>query len=118
MQTPEYIEFGGTNEFSNENNNTDWQSQVLRRATNTAHHLNISEGWRNGFVRADLHYRNQQAIIQSNDFEQLQGTLTIGQSFLNNKIQLNAGINTTQRKQNLGFSEAYRYAVVATRQRQ
>lgn len=114
MTSSEFISFGGVDQFPNEDFETDWQSEVLTRAFSHAHHLNLSNGWgRNGFVRANLHYRNQEGTLKPMNFQQLNGDITASQGFLNDKIRLVTGASLYSRDANIGIEEAYRFAVTA-----
>jgi TonB-dependent starch-binding outer membrane protein SusC len=94
---------------------TNWQQEVIRPVgINTAHHLTIAGRYhRDGVVQARIHYRNQQGILRGSQFDQLTGYLGVAQSLFQRKVQLKAGLHLAQNRANLGFMEAYRYAVVA-----
>jgi TonB-dependent starch-binding outer membrane protein SusC len=109
----EFVRYGGT--AVSPPTSTDWQDEVLRpTAINQAHHLRLSHRTnRHGVVRAALHFRNHNGPLQKGDFGQYNGSFQFKQGFFQQKIQLSGGITATQRRADVGFVEAYRYALTA-----
>jgi TonB-dependent starch-binding outer membrane protein SusC len=110
-----FIAFGGADVTPNEDTDTDWQREVVRPlALNHAHHLNIGARYlRHGIVTARLHYRGHQGILQESQFGQLNGSVLAEYGLLDNTLRISAGVNLHNRRSELGFEEAYRYAVTA-----
>jgi TonB-dependent starch-binding outer membrane protein SusC len=109
-----FISFGGTDIIPEQPGETDWQKEVVRPAAlNHAHHLTLAGRYhRDGVVQARMHYRQQQGILRGSQFDQLTGYLGVAQSLFQRKIQLTTGVHLAQRRSDLGFREAYRYAVI------
>mgnify|MGYP000872940839 FL=1 len=114
LDEPAFIGSGGPDFSINSTVNTDWQSQVLQSGISQAHHLGLSAGsGKRTMMRVSLHYRNQEGILRGTGFKQYNGNMLLSQKILDDRITLSGGISMASRASNVGFPEAYRYAVIA-----
>ncbi len=110
----EFLGFGGSDFSPGSSVNNYWQDLVLRKGISQSHHLGLSGSNGNGgFMRVSMHYRNMEGILRGTGFRQYNGNLLVSQNILNDRITLSGGISLASREAELGFPEAFRYAVVA-----
>ena len=72
--------------------NTDWQDEIYRTAVSTDHSLSFSGGVSNLPYRASVGYTNMNGLLLNDNFQRYTGAFNLNPSFLNNTLQLNAGI--------------------------
>ncbi|MBP6828806.1 MAG: TonB-dependent receptor, partial [Saprospiraceae bacterium] len=108
-----FIQNGGLDLSPQVNRQTDWQNEVLRTGLSQAHHLGIGGGLGQGHFSVGLNYRTTQGILKGSGLNQYSGQIGIEQRFWKNRIKINGNLLATRRQSDLGFSEAFRYAVMA-----
>jgi len=106
-----FLELGGQDYSPGFVANTDWQDLVLQSGVSHAHHLSVSKGLGQGFIKAGLHYREVTGILRASGFEQHNGSLLASQRFWRDRLNITAGATLGQRNSNYGFPEAYRHAL-------
>lgn len=109
MSASEFRALGGNDLGSD----TDWHDEITRTALSHTH--NLSLGGRSGSgtsYSASVNYRNSQGVAITTGFDQLNGRLNLSQSALKDKLIVNLNLITTRRNADLGWSEAFKYAVI------
>ncbi|MGH2644059.1 MAG: SusC/RagA family TonB-linked outer membrane protein, partial [Chitinophagaceae bacterium] len=76
--------------------NTDWLKAITRKAFTQSHNLAFSGGTNTFNYRASLSYINQQGIVVNSGKEELGLRFTAEQKALNDKLDIQAGLFTTQ----------------------
>lgn len=71
---------------------TNWQDEIYRTAIGTDHNLSVSGGIANLPYRASVGYTNMDGLLLNDNFSRYTGAFNLSPSFLNNSLQLNAGI--------------------------
>ncbi|MEM7373210.1 MAG: TonB-dependent receptor plug domain-containing protein [Bacteroidota bacterium] len=110
MNAKDYKSFGG-NDFGSE---TDWWEEVTERAVSHTHHVSLSGslGNRGGYY-ASINLDQVEGVAIQSGFERLNGRLTIKQSALNERLNLQLGLSTNHRTSQLtqyyGFLQAISY---------
>ncbi|MFI5139859.1 MAG: SusC/RagA family TonB-linked outer membrane protein [Sphingobacteriales bacterium] len=108
MNAAQFIAAGGTNYGSS----TDWDKAITRTALSDVHNLGFSGGDERTTYDATLNYRNSQGVAITTGFQQLNARLNVTHKALNDKLVFNININTTNRKNQLGFPDAFKYATI------
>jgi TonB-dependent starch-binding outer membrane protein SusC len=85
------IDYGG---------NTDWQQELEQTAITQSHVVTYSSACESGGYRVSVNYLNNQGVIKNTKLERLGASLSAFQYGLNNKLKLEAGINTNFDKWN------------------
>ncbi len=91
---------------------TDWYDEISRAGFAHAHNLSLSGGSPTSSYRASFNYRGQEGVVQNTGFDQINGSLTLNQKALNNKLNFTMNLIATDRNADIGFSEAFRYATI------
>ncbi len=88
----------GNNDISGyeKGGNTDWMDAILRPAYSQSHNLAVSGGTGEFNYRASLSYINQQGIIINSGKEEIGLRFNAEQKALNDKLDIQAGIVSTQ----------------------
>lgn len=93
--------------------NTDWTKEISRnQALAHVHNLAISGGTSQTQYRISANYRNTQGIQRGSGFDQLITRVNINQKALNDRLTLSFNFANTNRNENPGFNEAWRYASI------
>ncbi len=71
---------------------TDWQDEIYQSATGTEHNLSVSGGIAGVPFRATIGYMSQQGLLKTDNFERFTGSLNVTPRFLDNRLQINAGL--------------------------
>jgi len=93
--------------------NTDWYDAISQAGFSQSHNLSLSGGTNNTTYRASFNYRDNNGVVKNTGFEQLNGSISLTQKALNDKLSVTLNYTNTNRKSQFGFSEAFRYASVA-----
>ncbi len=92
--------------------NTDWFRETTRTAPTQVHNISLSGGNDLTTYRASFNYRNGQGIALNTGFDQINGRLNMTQKALKDKLTMNLIMGVTQRREQFGFREAFRYASI------
>ncbi|QEC68198.1 SusC/RagA family TonB-linked outer membrane protein [Panacibacter ginsenosidivorans] len=92
--------------------NTDWYDEITRPALSHQHNLSFSGGNDHTTYNASLNYRNAEGIAITTGFKQLNGRLNITHKALNDRLVFNVEFGATRKIADLGFSNAFEYAVI------
>ncbi|MEM9544401.1 MAG: SusC/RagA family TonB-linked outer membrane protein [Bacteroidota bacterium] len=92
---------------------TDWYDAISQTGFAQSHNLSLSGGTEATRYRASFNYRENQGVVKNTGFDQLNGSISINQRALDDKLNVSLNYTNTTRKSDFGFSEAFRYATVA-----
>ena len=90
---------------------TDWQRRVSQDGISYGHYLNITKGGKRTNWRLALNYRDVNGTLKKTGFDQYNARLHWCQNIFNEKLQLTGNFAINRRMADLGFNEAYRYAI-------
>ncbi|MFU8813469.1 MAG: SusC/RagA family TonB-linked outer membrane protein [Balneolaceae bacterium] len=90
--------------------NTDWFDEITQNGFTQVHNLAISGGGENTSYRISGNFRDTENIQRGTGFEQVGGRLNLTHRALDNRLQLQGNISITNRDEDRGFGEAFRYA--------
>ncbi len=105
-----FVELRGAAADGGERN--DLYDELTRTALSQIHNLSVSGGVGKGNYRASVNYRDVQGVANFSGFDQLNGRLSVTQSALNDMLKFDFTATTTTRSADVGFNEAFRYAVI------
>jgi len=105
----EFLAAGGTDAGGD----TDWYDAISQAGFAHSHNLSLSGGTDNTTYRASFNLRENQGVVKNTGFSQLNGSIAINQRALDDKLNISLNYTATQRTQDFGFPEAFRYATVA-----
>ncbi|HYC85056.1 MAG TPA: SusC/RagA family TonB-linked outer membrane protein [Chryseosolibacter sp.] len=109
MTADEFRAIGG-NDLGSE---TDWYDQITRTAISHTHNLSLGGSNASGTsYTASFNFRGSQGVAITTGFDQLNGRLNLSQSALKDRLIFNINLVTTRRNADLGWSEAFKYAVI------
>jgi len=91
---------------------TDWYDEITRTAISHQHNLSFSGGNEHTTYNASVNYRDAEGIAITTGFKQLNGRLNLTHRALNDKLVFNVEVSTTRNTADLGFSNAFEYAVI------
>lgn len=110
MQMASYDQFisnGGLDLGSNNN----WIDLVSRKASSLVHNLSFNGSGENGLsYRASINYRDVEGVLNTSAYDQINGRISVSQSFLDNKLKFQGNIGVTSREASLGFNNVFGYA--------
>lgn len=92
--------------------NTNWFDEISQTGRNQVHNLAISGGTENMNYRLSGNYRNRDGIQKYTGFEQIGARLNLTHWALDRKLKLTSTVAVTNRDQNFGFGDAFRYAQI------
>lgn len=91
---------------------TDWYDEISQQGLAHAHNLSLSGGTDQTSYRVSFNYRDQDGVVKNTGFDQINGSLSIRQKALNDRMTVGLNMIATNRKSNIGFREAFRYATI------
>ncbi|MDZ4709234.1 MAG: SusC/RagA family TonB-linked outer membrane protein [Saprospiraceae bacterium] len=106
MNAAEYKKAGGLDQGSS----TDWFDVITRNAYQHQHNLALSGGAKGMSYRVSFNYKDIQGIQFGTGFTQLNGRVSLSQKAINDKLTIGFDIAATNRDQEIGFRDAFRYA--------
>ncbi len=107
--TSQFLSNGGL-DLGSDNN---WVDLVSRNATSVVHNLAFTGSGDNGLTyRASLNYRDVEGILNTSAYEQINGRISVSQSFLNDKVRFQGNLGITSREASLGFTDALNIALI------
>jgi TonB-dependent starch-binding outer membrane protein SusC len=92
---------------------TDWFDAVSQSKMSHAHNISMSGGTTSTSYRASVNLRDMAGVVLNTGFKQLNGSLTLNQKAMSDKLNLTVNLLSTNRDNMLGFGEAFRYASIA-----
>jgi iron complex outermembrane receptor protein len=107
--TSQFLSNGGL-DLGSDNN---WVDLVSRNANSVVHNLAFTGSGDNGLTyRASLNYRDIEGILNTSAYEQINGRISVSQSFLNDKVRFQGNLGITSREASLGFTDALNIALI------
>jgi iron complex outermembrane receptor protein len=107
--TSQFLSNGGL-DLGSDNN---WVDLVSRNANSVVHNLAFTGSGDNGLTyRASLNYRDVEGILNTSAYEQINGRISVSQSFLNDKVRFQGNLGITSREASLGFTDALNIALI------
>ncbi len=92
---------------------TDWSKEVSQSKLSQSHNLSLSGGTGQTSYRASFNIRDMNGVALNSGFKQLNGSLSLNQKAMNDKLSLAMNLILTNRQSRFGFPEAFRYASLA-----
>jgi len=92
--------------------NTDWFKQIEQTGITQVHNISMSGGTDKTSYRASINYRDIQGVMITTGNKQLNGRISVSQKALNDKLTLDLTMGATEKAQQKGFSQAFRYATI------
>jgi TonB-dependent starch-binding outer membrane protein SusC len=92
--------------------NTDWFKQIEQTGISQVHNVALSGGTDKTSYRASINYRDIQGVMITTGNNQLNGRINITQKALNDKLTLDLNLGATEKKSQIGFNQAFRYASI------
>ena len=92
--------------------NTDWFSELEQTGFTQSHNLSMSGGTEKTTYRASFNFRDASGVLRNSGFSQLNGSLSLNQKALDDKLTVSLNYIATSRDQTFGFPEAFRYATL------
>lgn len=89
---------------------TDWIDEITHNGFTQMHHLAISGGGSQTAYRISGNFRDVGNIQRGTGFDQINGRLNISQRMLDNRLALTGSLSITDRDEERGFAESFRYA--------
>jgi len=108
MSADEFKRAGGADLGSE----TDWVDEVTQTGLSHNHGLSASGGVGNSVFRVSANLRQRDGILRNTGFDQFNTRLNFSTKALNDKLSIDFNSSFTNRKQQNGFKEALRYAVL------
>ncbi|HZY82166.1 MAG TPA: SusC/RagA family TonB-linked outer membrane protein, partial [Cyclobacteriaceae bacterium] len=108
MTPEEYVAAGGNDLGSR----TEWQKEVTRTAISNVHNIGISGGTQNTQFRMSTNFRNQQGILKTTGWDQINTRAGMSHTALDGKLKFDFNMSFTNRNSDLSFPEAFRYATL------
>ena len=106
LNASEYKAAGGLDAGSE----TDWYNEISQSKISHSHNLSLSGGAGNTSYRASFNVRDMSGVVLNTGFTQLNGSLSLTQKAMNDKLNVGINMILTNRDSKFGFPEAFRYA--------
>lgn len=91
---------------------TDWFKAIEQTGITQVHNISMSGGTKETSYRASINYHDLQGVEITTGSQQLNGRINLTQKALNDKFTLDLNLGATERKRQLGFDQAFRYATI------
>lgn len=108
MTPEEYVAQGGNDLGSR----TIWQEEITRTGISHVHNIAVSGGSENTTFRVSTNFRNIQGILKKSGFDQVNARANLDHYALNDKLNIKFNMSLTNREQEFGFNDAFRYAAL------
>ena len=109
MDIGEYRKVSSTPDYGG---SPDWYDLIGRTGVSQAHHISVSGGSKNTVYRASINNRDIQGIQINSGFQQWNGSFSLTQKALNEKVTFNIQLANTTRESEFGVPEAWKYATI------
>lgn len=104
----EFKAAGGNDALSS----TDWYDEISQTGFAQSHNLSLSGGTAQTAYRVSFNYRDQQGVVLNTGFKQINGSISITQKAIDDRLTLGVNLIATNKDAEIGFSEAFRYATI------
>ncbi|MBK7872802.1 MAG: SusC/RagA family TonB-linked outer membrane protein [Saprospiraceae bacterium] len=91
---------------------TDWFDEITRTGVNQVHNLALSGGSTKTSYRISANYRDNEGVALNTGFTQLNARMNLTQKALKDRLSISFNVSTTNRNEQYGFNEAFRYATI------
>jgi TonB-dependent starch-binding outer membrane protein SusC len=91
---------------------TDWQDEVTQTGVSNVHNVSLSGGTQKTGFRAAVNFRDVSGVLRKSGFDQVNVRANFNHTALNDKLKMDFGFSTTDRRSDFSFNEALRYAVL------
>jgi len=91
---------------------TDWYDEISQAGIAQSHNVSLSGGTDQTNYRASFNYRDQKGVVVGTGFDQINGSLTLNQKALDDKLNFGVNLIVTNRNSDIGLPEAFRYATI------
>jgi len=108
MTPQEFVAAGGTDLGSQ----TNWLDEVTRTGVTNVHSLALSGGSAGTSYRVSGNFRDVKGILKNSGFTQFNTRVNVNTRAFNDKLKIDFNSSFTDKKQDFGFNEALRYAVL------
>lgn len=98
-------------EISDFGESTDWFDEITQNSYSTIHNLSIAGGNESTTYRVSGNFRDTQGLMKTTGFEQTGGRVNLNHFALDDKLNLSFNLSATNRTEDIGFDNAFRYAV-------
>lgn len=98
-------------EISDFGESTNWFDEITQNSYSTIHNLSISGGNESTTYRVSGNFRDNQGLMRTTGFQQTGGRVNLNHYALNDKLNLTFNLSATNRNEDIGFDNAFRYAV-------
>ncbi len=102
----------GTIKGTDYGSSTDWFKEITRTGISQVHNLALSGGSQKTSYRIAANYRNNEGVSIRTGFQQLNARLNLTQKAFKDRLAVSFNVATTNRNEELGFNEAFRYATI------
>lgn len=97
-------------EIQDDGSDPRWFEEISQLGSNFVHNLALSGGTEDLTFRVSGNYRTRDGIQQHTGFDQIGGRLNFSQWALDNKLKVTALMSVTNKQQNFGFTDAFKFA--------
>lgn len=91
---------------------TVWFEEVTQTGANMVHSLALSGGNESTIFRVSGNFRERDGIQKHTGFQEIGGRLNFTQWALNNDLQFTVQLAATNKEQNFGFTDAFKFASI------
>jgi len=91
---------------------TDWYDEISQQGYAQSHNVSLSGGTEATSYRASFNFRQQDGVVINTGFNQINGSLSLNQKALNDKLNFGLNLIATDRSSDIGLPEAFRYATI------
>lgn len=112
IETMDIDEYRNVSSSPDYGGSPDWYDLIGRTGVSQVHNVAFSGGNANTLYRASVNNRNVQGIQINSGFQQWNGSLTLTQKALNEKVTFHIQLANTIRESEFGVPEAWKYATI------
>ncbi len=92
--------------------NTDFTAAILQSGISNNHNISMQGGNEKTKIRVSANLRNVNSILKNAGFDQFNTRVNFSTKALNDKLEITYNGSYTNKNQDLGFSNAFRYAAI------
>ncbi len=98
-------------EISDFGESTNWFDEITQNSYSTIHNLSVAGGTESTTYRVSGNFRDNQGLMRTTGFQQTGGRVNLNHFALDDKLNLSFNLSATNRTEDIGFDNAFRYAV-------
>ena len=113
LSADEFRQLGQTTgiEISDFGESTDWFDEITQQSYSTIHNLSVAGGNQSTTYRVSGNFRDNDGLLLGTGFQQTGGRVNLNHFALDDKLNLTFNLSATNRSEDRGFNNAFRYAV-------